>query len=95
MNDETEILLLKEKLKRFLEVHNKTKIPGSNDGSLKMHIAHARNHKKTHKKDLIINFLLSKLEERLLDAPSPIAPETLVECRFLVAELSDFYRNSL
>jgi hypothetical protein len=90
----TEVLILKERLRRFLETHNKTKIPDVTDGALRMHIAHARTNSKSRHKDIIINFLLLKAEEILLGSGVP-GERGITIAGFLMDELSDFYRNTL
>jgi len=89
------VSVIKERLRRFLEVHNAAKIPEVSDGSLRMHIAHCRANKKTKKKDIIINFLLERIETFLFDSHylKENRSETVLE--FLMNELEEFYRNTL
>ena len=85
---------LQQQLLRFLEVHNKTRILESNAGMLRMHIALAKNNHNKTIKDKIINFLLARVEERLLkDAPP--TEEDLIIANFCIQEVGAYYQNSL
>ena len=86
---------IRERLRRFLEVHNGTKIPEALEGPLKMHIAHCRANKKTKKKDIIINFLLERMESRLFDKSILNESRNEIIHAFIMSELEEFYRNTL
>ncbi|MDH5656108.1 MAG: hypothetical protein OEZ34_09385 [Spirochaetia bacterium] len=84
-----------ERLRLFLEVHNKTKIPEAQAGALKMHIAHCRSNQKTKKKDIIINFLLERMENYIFKTENKSEEKTEIIVSFIMEELEEFYRNKL
>ena len=86
---------IRERLRRFLEVHNGSKIPEALEGALKMHMAHCRANKKTKKKDIIINFLLERMEFHIFDRNKLKENRNEIILDFLMTELEDFYRNTL
>jgi len=86
---------IRERLRRFLEVHNGTKIPEALEGALKMHMAHCRANKKTKKKDIIINFLLERMEFHIFDRNKLKENRNEIILDFLMTELEEFYRNTL
>lgn len=84
-------LSLRERLRRFLEVHSKAKILSADPGALRMYILHSKN-SNTKPKDKIINFMLLRLEEILLANASP-QPEEAVVSDFLLKELYKYYSD--
>ncbi|MBX7056453.1 MAG: hypothetical protein K1X75_00195 [Leptospirales bacterium] len=89
-----ELLLLKQRLARFLEIHLKTRLLEANDGALKMQTLFARNNVKSRPKDKLINYLLAEVQKRLLDGPSPDRRDLII-CEFLIEELEKFVAASL
>jgi hypothetical protein len=81
------------KLKEFIEIHGKTKILDVAEGSLKMHILHAKNQSKTPKDKLILYKLL-RIDERLLNSENEISEKDSIIVEFLIEELMKYYARS-
>lgn len=83
---------LRERLRRFLEIHNKTKILDASEGNLRMHILHARNTKNDKIKDKMINDKLARLDERIF---GPASEKDLIICEFLIEECEKYVASQL
>ncbi len=83
---------LRERLRRFLEIHNKTKILDASEGSIRMHILHAKNTKNDKIKDKMINDKLARLDERIF---GPLEAKDLFICEFLIEELEKYVASQL
>jgi len=81
---------LREQLRRFLEIHCKTKILTNETGQLSMYIQHAKT-QASKPKDKTIVYLLSRIHERLIDRKPD--DKDLVVCEFLISELRGFYKE--
>lgn len=92
--DEAELVVLKETLRRFLEVHLKTKLVEVNNGSLKMLVMLAKNNANTKIKDKLINYKLAELSKRLL-VDTPVSRRDFVICEFLTEELNKYVASRL
>ena len=86
--------VLKDRLRIFLQVYNKTNIIGSEDGTLRMHVLHAKT-RNTKIMEKLINYKLLRLSERLLNDQEEIQPRDSVICEFLIDELEKYVANSL
>lgn len=84
---------LKEQLRRFLEVHLKTKLVEVNNGSLKMLVMLAKN-TNTKIKDKMINYKLAELSKRLL-VETPVGRRDFIICEFLMEELNKYVASKL
>lgn len=80
-----------ERLRRFLEVHAKTRILNADPGTVQMYILHCKNNIKGRKMDDTITYLLLRFKECCLDR-SP-SPRDRVVAEFLIEELNKFYRE--
>ncbi len=85
---------LKERLRKFLEIHNKTRLLEAEDGTLKMHIMHAKT-RNDKIKDKFINFLLLRLSERMLSGNGAFSAKDAVICEFLMEEIEKYVAASL
>ena len=84
---------IRERLRRFLEVHNKSKILDAEKGTLKMHVLLSKS-KNSKPKEKLINFLLLRIMERLIEGPELDDKNTII-CDFLMEELEKFVAKSL
>lgn len=81
---------LKESLRRFLEVHTKTKVLSADNGQLEMYIKLAQTQASKPRDKMIVYFLL-RIKERLLEQ-SP-DDKSRVVCEFLISELNGYYKE--
>ncbi len=96
--DSTEVLnaaQLREGLRIFLEAYMKAKLLSNDAGTLRMHILHAKNSRDKSVKEKQINYLLLRLEERLLKKDEKLSMKELHVCEFLVEELQAYVKNSI
>ena len=91
--NQTELDALKEQLRRFLEIHVKTRLVEVNNGSLKMLVMLAKN-TNTKIKDKMINYKLAELSKRLL-VDGPVSRRDFVICEFLIEELNKYVASKL
>ncbi|MCE9598551.1 MAG: hypothetical protein K8S54_11335 [Spirochaetia bacterium] len=81
---------LKESLRRFLEVHTKTRLLSAENGQLAMYIKLAQTQASKPRDKMIVYFLL-RIQERLLEqAPDE---KSRVICEFLISELNGYYKE--
>ena len=81
---------LRESLRRFLEVHCKTKILTADPGQLSMYILHAKN-QASKPRDRTILYLLLRLQEKIVDQSPDEKARVIGE--FLISELNAFYKQ--
>lgn len=87
-----DVTILRERLRRFLEIHNKTKLLDASEGNIRMHILHAKNTKNEKIKDKMINDKLARLDERIF---GPMPEKDLIICEFLIDELEKYVASQL
>ena len=82
---------LLEKLRRFLEVHAKTRILTIEPGTLTMYVLHSKTQNKTTREKMI-NYKLLRLKEILLDKKEMSVKDRYVS-EFLLEELYQYYKE--
>ena len=90
---EQELEELRALLRRFLEVHLKTRLVDANNGSLKMLVMLAKN-TNSKIKDKFINFKLGELSKRLL-VDGPVSRRDLIIAQYLMEELNKYVSSKL
>lgn len=79
---------LLEDLREFLEVHLKSKIPGTDGLGMYVKFVHSQASKP---KDKMISYLLLRAQERLLDRTPD--EKDLIVCEFLISEMRGYYKE--
>ena len=86
---------LRAALKRFLEAYLDTKVLGTEAGTLKMMVMLAKNN-NSKIKDKMINYKLSEVRIRLLEAENPsLTLKNFHICEFLIEELNKYISSKL